>query len=212
MTVSVVRIEALKALAAVIEAAVPDLAGKVLTEQQPPGAVQTYPTLTLVVGRLKYFPDQESEYATIGDPADGNVVYNVGDRIGPLQLRLVASTIGQRRQLEQQITNLFLSQEMRPGILVVPVTTCPELSDWIAAFEYEDDEWFDASAFDRKLESLIVVTAIIPALVARTGVRVIDRLVLGLTEDMTKPFTADTMVPPDVETVLINQDGTFSQP
>jgi hypothetical protein len=208
--VSVVRIEALRALAAVIEAAVPALAGKVKTAQQPPGVEQTYPTLTIVPGPLTYEPAQELVSATIGDPSLGNVIFNVGAHSGPIQLRLVASTIGERWTLEQAIANVFLGQELRPGVLVVPVTTNADLGDWIAAFEYTSDQWEDAAAFDRKLESLITVNGIIPALVARTPVYEIDTLVLGLTEDMTTTFTPTTMVPPSVEVVQINADGTIA--
>jgi hypothetical protein len=207
---SVVRLEALKALTTVIEDAVPELVGKVKVAQAPPGEVQTYPTLSLIPGTWKYDPAQELEHATIGDPDAGVVVFNVGSFSTPLQLRLMSATLGERWAIEQKLVDLFMNQEQRPGILVVPVTTCPDLSDWIAAFEYDSDQWLDAAAFDRKYESLVIVNAIVPALVVRTGVYEISDLVLGLTEEMTKVFTTDTMVPPDVELVLINEDGTLS--
>lgn len=210
MTTSIVRIEALKALKAMIETAVPALVGKVKVSQAAPGVEQTYPTLTIMPGTWRYEPYGEAEQATIGDPADGNVVFNVGAHSAPVQLRIVAATIGERMALEQEVTNLFMSQELRAGILVVPVTSCPDLSDWIAAFEYESDQWIDADAFDRKLESLIIVNGCIPALVARTEVYEINDLALGLTPDFDTAFTTDTMVPPGVELVLINQDGTIS--
>lgn len=206
----VVRIEALRAFAAMIETAIPDLAGKVKAGQVPSGVDQTYPSLTIVPGPLSYEPAQDLEHATIGDPAAGNVVFNVGAHSGPFQLRLVATTIGERWTLEQKIVNLFMAQELRPGVIVVPVTSCPELGNWLAAFEYTSDQWIDTEAFDRKLESLITVNGIIPALIARTGVYEIDDLVIGLTDDFDTTFTTDTMVPPGVELVLINQDGTLS--
>lgn len=205
----IVRLEALRSLAARIEAAVPALAGKVKCGQAPAGTEQTYPTLTIIPGTLKYEPHQEAEHATIGDPALGNVVYNVGAHHGPVQLRIVATTVGERMQLEQDVANFFLAQELRPGIVITEVTTCPELGNWVAAFEYESDQWINVDAFDRKLESLILVNAVIPALVARTGVYEIDELVLGVTADFDTAFTTDTMVPPGVELVLINQDGTI---
>jgi hypothetical protein len=206
---AVVRIEALRALKARIETAIPELAGKVKVSQAPAGEEQTYPTLTIIPGTWKFDPHGEAEFATIGDPADGNVVFNVGAHSAPVQLRIVATTIGERWTLEQKVVDLFLGQELRAGVVIVPVTSCPELSTFIAAFEYDSDQWVDVGAFDRKLESAIVVNGVMPALVARTEVYEIDELVLGLTYDFDTAFTTDTMVPPNVELVLINQDGTI---
>lgn len=211
---SVVRIEALRALAGVIEAAVPELAGKVNTGQQPSSTVQTYPTLTIIPGPLKYDPAQAIESATIGDPAAGVVVFNVGAHYGPIQLRLVTTTIGERWTLEQKIEDLFLGGPMRPGVVVVPVTTCADLGNWIAAFELDGDQWVDMGAFDRKLESLITVNGVIPALVTRTDAYPINTLVLGviagIAPDFNTTITPDTMVPPGVEVVQIHDDGTMT--
>ena len=211
---AIVRIEALRALGAVIEAAVPELAGNVKVGQAPSSTTQTYPSLTIIPGPLKYEPNQALEQATIGDPAGGVVVFNVGAHSGPIQLRIVATTIGERWTLEQKVADLFLGEPMRPGVVVVPVTSCPDLGDWIAAFEYDGDQWMDMDAFDRKLESLITVNGVIPALVTRTDAYPIETLALGvmtgITVDFDKPITTDTMVPPAVEVVQINEDGTVS--
>lgn len=207
---ALVRLEVLKSLAARIATAVPALVGKILSGQQSSGKDQTYPTLTLLPGKMTFEPLQEVEHATIGDPANGNVVFNVGAHSGPLQMRIVATTVGQRMQLEQDVTNFFMAQERRAGIVITEVTTCPDLSMFLAAFEYDSDQWIDVDAFDRKLESVVMVNAIIPALVLRANVYEIDSLVLGLTADLTTAFTTDTMIPPGVEVVQINDDGTFS--
>jgi hypothetical protein len=213
---AVVRVEALRALAAAIETAVPALAGKVKVGQQPSNVEQTYPTLTLVPARWKFEPHQESVHATIGDAADGNVVFNVGAHAGIVQLRIVATTPGERYELEQRVIDVLLGQEGRPGVFVVPVTAIASLSSWIAAFEYEADSWNDGFAFDRKLESLIELNAIVPALVARTGVYEIDELVLGL--EIAADLDALPDLPPDteisdvagVEVVVIDEDGNLS--
>lgn len=209
---SATRIEALRALGAVIAAAVPELAGKVKVGQAPSGVDQTYPTLTLIPpGPLKYEPAQALEHATIGEPSDGVVAFNVGTISGPLQLRLVATTIGERYALEEKVSRVFFAELLRPGVVVVPVTSmADELGEWIASFEYASDQWIDADAFDRKLESLVIVEAIIPVIVVRTGIYEIDEFVFGFTTDLETEFTADTMIPPGVETVRINQDGTIS--
>lgn len=207
---AIVRLRALEALGLVIAAAVPALAGKVRVGQAPSSVDQTYPTLTIIPANLKFEPHGEAEHATIGDPAAGNVVFNVGVHEGPIQLRIVASTIGERYELEQRVLDVFLKQELRAGILIVPVTTTPDLSTWIAAFELDSDQWIDTEAFDRKLESIIIANGVIPALVARTDVYEIDELVLGLTPDFDTAFTTSTMVPPGVELVQINDDGTIS--
>jgi hypothetical protein len=205
---AVVRIEALRALAAQIEAVVPALAGKVKAGQASSSVEQTYPTLTLTYGPLTYEPAQELESATIGDPSAGVVVFNVGAHSGPCQLSIVATTVGERMQLEQDVVNVFLAREGAPGVVVVPVTTTPELGDWIAAFELTDDQWIDRDAFDRKLEALIQVNAVIPALVTRTDVYEIDELLLGLSTDFAAAPTS--MTAPSVEVVEIHDDGTIT--
>lgn len=208
---AVVSVEAFRALGALIAAAVPELVGKINpTGQVESSRVQTYPTLTFVPGQLKFEPHQAIEHATIGDPDDGIVVFHVGERSGPLQLRIVATTPGERWTLEQRVLDAFSSQEGREGVLVVDVTAIPGLGDWTASFELDNDQWQDAGAFDGKHESIVVVNAIVPVLVVRTGVYEIDDLVLGLTSNFAKVFTSSTMVPPDVEVIQIHEDGTIS--
>jgi hypothetical protein len=206
----IVRLEVFKALGAAIETAVPELAGKVKVGQASSGTEQTYPTLTIVPGKFMHEPFDEYEHATVGDPADGNVVYNVGELAGFVALRIVATTPSERYALEQKVANLFLSQERRAGILVVDVTACPDLSAFVASFIYDSNDWVNVDAFDRKLESVISVNGIVPALVARTGVYEIDELVLGMTEDFDTAFNESTLAPPGVPTVQIHEDGSIT--
>jgi hypothetical protein len=204
-----IRIEAFRELAARIEAAVPDLAGKVTIGQAPSDTEPTYPTLIIVPGLLKYEPAQELEHATIGDAADGVVVFNVGSHAGPVQLRILATTVEERYTLEQQVLDMFLAEELRPGVVIVSVTTCPELGDWLAAFALDTDQWIDSATVEQ-LESSIMVNTTIPALVTRTAVYEASELVLGTTADFATAFDTDTMAAPAVEIVAIDEDGTIT--
>jgi len=208
---SIVRIEALKALKAVIAAAVPALtADNIIVGQAPSGRTQTYPTLTLGFAALSFEPAQEIESATIGPATDGVVVFNVGAWSGPLQMRIVATTVGERYELEQAVLDCFLAREGAPGVIVTPITSTPDLGDWIAAFELDSSQWIDVDAFDRKLESVITVNAVVPALTVRTHVYEITTLVLGLTEDFDAVFTPSTLTPPAAEVVQIHDDGSIT--
>lgn len=205
----VVRISCFEALRDLIATRVPELAGKIKIGQQPANVDQTYPTLTITAAKLPFEPQQEDVHATIGDPADGVVVYNVGDFIGAVQLRIVATSPSERYLLEQKVQNVFFARAGSPGVIVVEVTACPDLDDFIASFELESTQWIDVAAADRKYESAITTNAIIPALVTRTDEYEIDDLVLGFTTDFATSFVSDTMQPPKVEVVLVNEDGTI---
>lgn len=199
----VVRIEVLRTLADIITSAIPELNGHVCTGIAPSGEIQGYPSLTLLPGPMRYEPFQALESATIGDPAQGVVVFNVGCHYGPLQMILAASSIGERWTIEQKIIDMFLSRPGGPGVIVVPVNSCPDLGQWVAAFELESDQWVDTNAFDRIYQSTITCNEIVPALTTRRDAYEIRQLVLGTDASLHPPTS-------DVELVLIASDGSIS--
>ncbi len=210
---AVVRIEALRALAAVIAAWVPDLAGRICEGTPPSSEFEGMPNLSIQPARWDYEPDQAAESRTL----PGNVVvWNVGRHSTPMVLSIVASTPEQRAQLEAAVIDLFLSQRHpltgmpRPGILVVPVVACEALAEWLAVFEYESDGWEDANAFDRQYETRIIVTALIPALTIERPVYTISELRLALARDLAPQPTRGAVAIPTTELVTINTDGTIS--
>lgn len=209
---SVVRIEALRALERLIELRIPELAGHVCIDE-PGSAFEEMPNVSIIPSKWTFVPEQADDSVTL----PGNVVvWNVGQHECPCVLSVLATSKAQRWELEAKLLDLFLSSRHpltdipRPGILVLPVTACPQLSQWLASFELESDEWNDTLAQDHRYESRIVLTAIIPALTVQTPVYTIEQLILGITEDMTTTFTPATAIPPAVELVSINEDGSIS--
>lgn len=210
---SVVRIEALRALAALIQLEIPELNGRVCTGVAPPGEFEEYPNLSIQPTQWKYAPEQAEERAVL----PGNrLVMRVGEHECACVLSIMTTSIGKRWELEARVLDLFLRTRHpltgvhMPGVIVMPVVACPELGEWICTFDLESDEWIDSLALDRRYESRIVVTATIPALVVDTPVYTIKDLILGVTEDMTTVFTPSTAIPPAVELVQINADGSIA--
>lgn len=209
---AIVRIEALRALELLIAGAIPTLAGHICVGIAPSSETETYPNLSMQPTRWSYEPEQELEHAVL----PGNVrVISVGQHVSPMVISIVTASLEERWDLEAKVLDLFASATRdgyhRPGVLVVPVTACPDLSRWMASFELESDEWNDANAFDRRYESKIIVTAIIPALVIERNVYTILELQLGLTQDMATAFNAATFkTDPSIEVVTINADGTLT--
>lgn len=210
---SVVRIEALRALAALIELQIPELRGHVCTGAPPSSEFEHVPNLSIQPTKWSYEPEQAEQSAEL----PGNVVvWNVGQHSCAMVLAILAASPAQRWDLEAKVLDLFLSSvhpltgHHRPGVIVIPVAELPELADWFAAFELESDEWNDTLALDRRYESRITVNGIIPALTTERAVYTIKQLILGVTEDMDTTFTPATAIPPAVDLVSINEDGSIS--
>lgn len=206
----VVRIEALRALAALIEAAIPELAGNVCTGIAPSSELEAYPNISINPTRWRYDPTQAEQVATL----PGNVVvYDVGTHECACVLSLVTTNPVQRYEIEQKLIDLWLSATNpagfeRPGVLVLAITACPELSEFVVTYDLDSDEWADGLALDRRYESRIMLTCSIPALTIARPIYTIEQLILGVTEDRTTTFTAATAIPPAVELVSILEDGT----
>ena len=204
---AIVRLEVLKQLSAAITADVPDLAGKVCVGHAGASKLLSFPHMVILPIRWKYTPFQADE---VHEPAADRVVMNVGYHQSIVQVRLGAKTQHERYALEQQVIDVFLSTPMRPGVLLTEVTSCPELGDFTASWELDNDEWEDAKAFDSQFYSIIVLDATIPALVTRTGAWTIEQIQLGIT-DMLSAVDADNFnTDPPVEVVQIHADGSIS--
>lgn len=210
----VVRIEALRALAALIEANIPELLERVCTGVAPSSEHEAVPNLSIQPTKWSYQPEQAGEHVSL----PGNVlVWNVGEHECAMVLSLVTATPAQRWELEAKILDLFLSSVHpltgyhRAGVVVLPVAACPQLGEWFCSFELDSDEWNDTLALDRRYESRMVITAHIPALTIERPVYTLNELILGVTEDMDTTLTVATAIPPTVELITINEDGTISR-
>lgn len=207
---AVIRLCALEALAEYIVEQIPELDGKVCVGVPPNTHDQSYPALTINAVRWTWQPG-EVEELDLDTP--GMSVRRVGHHEGMIQLRVLASTVGERDELASRVVDAFLGFEdedgnIHPGTIITRVTECG-LVPWTACFDLDRDEWINLRAFESKYEALIEVEGSIPALVTKAGVYKIETLLVGLTHDFTTVFSADTMAAPAVEVVQINEDGSF---
>jgi len=205
---AIIRLEALRGLELAITCAIPELEGRVCVGQAPAGHPLGFPSLQIDPRRWTYFPDQALETY---EPAPNAVVMNVGRHQADITIRIGASNLYKRYELEQKLLDLFLSTPLHPGVLFAQVTACEALGPFTAAWELDTDEWRDEKAFDKEFYSNVTVLGIIPALVTRRDAYTIDQLQLGLnitptpTDGNLPPFT-----PPGVEVVQVNSDGTIT--
>lgn len=204
----VAKIDGLQALANVIAGAVPALAGKITVQQAVDATNAAWPNLAIIAPRLQFEPYQRAMRDDLGG---GRVVFQYGYDEGPIQLRLETATVRERATLEDAIT--ALARQDHPGVIVVPLAGTT-YGTWAAAFELEDVQWRDERAQERIYESIITLNAEIPALAIISPVPQIDRLVLGITEDMVTAYDATTFAtkppPAGVELALVNADGSIS--
>lgn len=209
----VVRIEALAALAALIQARIPELVDRVCVGTPPPGHDERVPNVAIEPTKWLYMPQQ----ADAGIAMPGNrVVFSVGDHECACVLSILANSPIARARLEQQVLDLFNSKHpltgmIMPGVLVFTITTCPALSSFVVSFDLESDEWINARVLDRLYESRITITAKIPALVVDAPIYTINELILGVTEDLESTFTPATAIPPAVELVTITESGSIER-
>lgn len=170
------RLEALRWLSKYIQAQVPELKDVICTVIGAPGHQLAYPSLAITPVIFTYEPNQAVEtYATYPD----KVTMAVGNYRGILQLRLTTETEYQRYAIEEKLTQLFLSREGGPGVLVGEIASCAELGEFTADFEFDSVDWINDEAMKNKYVSLIVVTSVIPALTVRRDAHVIDQLLVG---------------------------------
>lgn len=205
---AIVKLDALNALAAAIATAVPALAGKVVVQQAVSSKIESWPNLSIsLAGKMEFNPADRLLQQDLGNNV---VVWNVGAHEGPLQMRLVATSSRERMDLEQQVIDFAMARDLGPGVIVVPVVSAAVIN-WTAAFEYEDSQWQDVRAIEREYDAVLTFNAVIPALVTQSPVYDINKLFLGLTDDMTSTVTAQSFTTdPSIAVVSINQDGTLS--
>ena len=211
--IAVVRLEALNALKATIEAAVSELRGHVEIVQVPPDQHLTFPALAIVGTKFRYVPFQEDEARDDNGnailPDATSLVVNLGCWETTVQLRLATTTLAERYALQETLTELFLQREGAPGILCTTVTACPALGHILASWALNDGEWEDDKAFSSQHWAVLDVDGTIPVLVTRRGVYTLDDLRLGITQDFSTPKTSagfDT-----VPVVKINEDGSITR-
>ena len=211
---AVVKIEALKYLADLLKAAIPELEGKICVGQAMPNHDLAFPSLAIVpVGRWRFIPDQDGDDTGVS-PLPDRVVMNVGRHDVTIQLQLACATQDQRYELEQQIERFFLGTELHPGVVFGAVNACEDdVGEFVASFMLDDSEWQDGKAFQQQSWSYIDVLASIPALVTRAGVYTMNEIQLGLTEVFSpNPTSATFTTDATIERIVVQDDGSITAP
>jgi hypothetical protein len=178
---TVVRTCALESLAAVVTCSIPELREAVCIGAPPSSHEQTYPSLTINAVKWAFRPENIDE---LRDTPPGVLIRRVGHHEGMVQLRVLATTTGQRDELSERISKVFEAFEdedgwPHPGVVLTRITECG-LVPWTASFELDSDEWVNLEAFERKYEALLQVDAFIPALICKIGVLMVETLALSL--------------------------------
>ena len=207
---SLLRVRALEMLAQCLANSIAPLSAGVEICAGPAEANHKleFPHLALIPAIFNYLPDQGREYTVNGvapDVGARTIVMDVGRFEVLVQLRLGTKTARQRYDIEDRISNLFLSQPMSPGVLVVEIPNC---MDAYASFEYQDHSWGQERAFEKEWYSTTTINAIVPALVTRSGVNDIDQFVTTITEDMTSLFI--NIPASSLESKSVDSSGTLS--
>lgn len=202
---SIVRIAALEALAALITSRIPGLTDRICVGTPPPGHMEHVPNLSIEPSKWTYEPQQSDDGYEL---PNNRVVFNVGDHYCAAVISIVANSPTERARIEQLVLQLFTGSKHprtgmpMPGVLAFAITSCPLLGRFMVSFDLESDEWVNTAALDRLYESRIVITAKIPALCVDAPVYSINELLLGVQQL--------AAIPPAVELVSINEDGSIS--
>lgn len=172
---SLIKKAAAEALASFIEAQIPELGGHVFSSWADEENDASWPAVVVLPGRLQFMPWQEDEI----DDSDPNIlILSVGDFEGTAELRVYAKSQAEREHVGQLVTDLFMSREGAPGVLVAPTkpialnviggTRSPALASTFAAFTFDADEWNEERVFSKKRFQFCDVGMVFPCLVARS--------------------------------------------
>ena len=200
---SVIRLRVLEVLRDCVARLVPELEGHICAGHAEANHKLEWPNLSLVPVSWRFHPDQDGEVYT--DLGPGRAVYVVGRHEALIQMRLGARTMRERARLEHLVTQVFVSQHLRPGVLVVRIRDCQQA---VVAYEFDDTEWKDEAAFEREWYSIIEVVAQVPALVERGGYYTIEEIRSTFTQDLSTP--AASLPAESLSTVRIDENGIIT--
>lgn len=163
------------------------------------------PSLGLNPITFRYFPNQEKEFT---EESFDTAVLEVGRHEVDMVWYLNARNARTRAKLQWELVEMFLKQELSPGVITL---TVPDCWDAYCSWELQSEEWESERVFDKKWYSTINVTAQLPALILRGGVYTIEDLQLGLLHDLTRTVDIDTFDTDSlIERVSIDEDGNLT--
>lgn len=155
-----------------IEQCIPALNGRTRAtfadeeENRPEGA-----SCALVFKRAGFEPQQSAE--VLATEGAGPLVLQLGEWAVRAQIIVGAGSSREREALEEALLGLWLTDPDRPGVLVLPITDAPAVSEHgpvstgatvIATFVLDDDEFNEERVFSKKRDSVLGITVELPAL------------------------------------------------
>lgn len=203
---AILRLEALTALAKHIACEIPELPfEKICIGQQDPNHPLEFPHLTIKPIRWNFNPRQAEEVFV---PTFDRVVMNVGNWECETQWILGTKTVFERFKLEEKLWQLLMVREGAPGVLVLPVTACPDLGRFVTSWELETDAWENEAAFDIQFYTTLDITGVIPVLITRQSAFTIEDLRLGISHDLAGE-AATVFASPNTEVLRIDESGSL---
>lgn len=161
------------------------------------------PTIRLLPQDFEFIPFQED--SVDDSPADRHLI-DVGEFVGDIEMRLVGCSGETRETLEDSVTNLFLAQELRPGVIVAqtrPVTVGGWSTAYTASCAYilESAIWHDEAAFSKRRYTYLTISTVYPALVMRKPDYTINELIAAFNMDLEDAVQ---------EQISIDEDGNIT--
>ncbi len=218
----ILKFSALVMLRDLIEARVPELAGRVCIAPAAREHYCTWPHLTLHATRWRFQtqdPDDVNPLTgLLREPEDGVTVYRVGDWTADVEMRLGVTNAQERYRIGDKIERMFfdgsgscteLADPMpfaRPGIILADIPGAAAR----VAYLLDDAAWEDEKVFTQELYTSLNLQVELPILISRYGLPTIGDLQLALTEDL-ETIAMSGPLPADSETVIINADGTLTR-
>jgi len=217
--VSVVVFQALDKLRQTVEAAIPDLSGRVRSLSADAVTVEPFPGMAFVP---QTFTPSFYTALEAAQPSASTQLVQVGEGTLRIEVRIGAKHPAQREALQDAFTALFLADDDAPGSLTLdtaPLTLQGYATGYQApiGFEIVTWEWNEERVFDVARFTFMAIDATIPILYLRgatpgTEVYTIQAIQLALTKDLTTTPNATASNLTIVETVQVNADGELVPP
>lgn len=195
------------ALAKYLRAQLPGI--KVTVPQAPYTQDMEYPSIAIVPRPFNFTEPLQEDEKEEAQPF--SYLATVGDFEGQVELRIAANSAFEREELQETISQLFLSTELAPGYLgcetdPVKLGGVQYLYKALASFELTQDDWREEMVFSNERYAYLVLDAEFPALISRgtptAPIGLIETLVVAINNDLASDV-------PD-EQRQVQQDGSIT--
>lgn len=185
-----IKLEAARAIAAVLDAAIPELTGRCDAAHADEEEQADFPSLRVIPRRFTFQASDEEiielDDATLWDKA----LCNIGDFEGQFEIRIYSEYAHKRAELEAKVLEVFFANEGAPGLFAktAPVKLRGEQTLYEApvAVHLDSTEWDEELVFAKKRYSFLLADAQFPALALRDEVTtdiLISEIATDLAED-----------------------------